>query len=52
MPCVAWTTAFFDRSCVGTVAAIAAGLGNAGGGATVSDASERSRRIEGPDWLL
>jgi NNP family nitrate/nitrite transporter-like MFS transporter len=34
VPCVSWTTAFFDKNVVGTVNGIAAGLGNAGGGAT------------------
>lgn len=34
VPCQVWMTGFFDKNCVGTANAIAAGLGNAGGGVT------------------
>jgi MFS transporter, NNP family, nitrate/nitrite transporter len=34
VPCQVWTTGFFDKSVVGSANALAAGLGNAGGGVT------------------
>ncbi|KAG6810698.1 hypothetical protein H0H92_010697 [Tricholoma furcatifolium] len=34
VPCQAWTSAFFDKNCVGTVNALVGGWGNMGGGAT------------------
>ncbi|TFK21047.1 nitrate transporter [Coprinopsis marcescibilis] len=34
VPCQAWTSAFFDKNCVGTANAIVGGWGNMGGGAT------------------
>lgn len=34
VPCQVWTTGFFDKNLVGTANALAAGLGNAGGGIT------------------
>lgn len=34
VPCQVWTTGFFDKNIVGTANAIAAGLGNSGGGIT------------------
>jgi NNP family nitrate/nitrite transporter-like MFS transporter len=34
VPCQVWSTGFFDKNVVGTSNAIAAGLGNAGGGVT------------------
>jgi NNP family nitrate/nitrite transporter-like MFS transporter len=34
VPCQAWTTAFFDKNCVGTANALVGGWGNMGGGAT------------------
>ena len=34
VPCQVWSTGFFDKNVVGTSNAIAAGLGNAGGGIT------------------
>jgi len=34
VPCQAWTSAFFDKNCVGTANALVGGWGNMGGGAT------------------
>lgn len=34
IPCQVWTTAFFDKTVVGTANSLTAGLGNAGGGIT------------------
>ncbi|KAG6916079.1 hypothetical protein DXG01_008553 [Tephrocybe rancida] len=34
VPCQAWTSAFFDKNCVGTINALVGGWGNMGGGAT------------------
>ncbi|KAF5354720.1 hypothetical protein D9756_005270 [Leucocoprinus leucothites] len=34
VPCQAWTSAFFDKSCVGSANALVGGWGNMGGGAT------------------
>lgn len=34
VPCQVWSTGFFDKPMVGTANAVAAGLGNAGGGVT------------------
>lgn len=34
VPCQVWSTGFFDKNIVGTSNAVAAGLGNAGGGVT------------------
>ena len=34
VPCQVWCTGFFDKNCVGTANALAAGWGNAGGGIT------------------
>ncbi|KAF8329332.1 nitrate/nitrite porter [Cantharellus anzutake] len=34
VPCQAWTTAFFDKNCVGRANALVGGWGNAGGGTT------------------
>ncbi len=36
VPCLAWTTSFFDKNIVGTANALVGGWGNMGGGATVS----------------
>jgi NNP family nitrate/nitrite transporter-like MFS transporter len=34
VPCLAWTTIFFDKNVVGTANALVGGWGNMGGGAT------------------
>lgn len=34
VPCQAWTSAFFDKNCVGSANALVGGWGNMGGGAT------------------
>jgi NNP family nitrate/nitrite transporter-like MFS transporter len=34
VPCQVWSTGFFDKNVVGSANALAAGIGNAGGGIT------------------
>lgn len=58
VPCLVWTTAFFDKSIVGTANALAGGWGNAGGGVTyfimpaILDSLVSSGHSEDQAWRL
>ncbi|KAJ9157407.1 Nitrate transporter [Pleurostoma richardsiae] len=58
VPCLVWSTGFFDKNIVGTANAIAGGWGNAGGGITyfimpaVYDSFVRRGYGPGPAWRL
>lgn len=58
VPCLVWTTGFFDKNVVGTANAFAGGWGNAGGGITyfimpaVFDSFVARRHAEDQAWRL
>ncbi|KAH9888227.1 nitrate transporter [Xylariomycetidae sp. FL2044] len=58
VPCLVWTTGFFDKNVVGTANALAGGWGNAGGGITyfimpaVLDSFARRGYSPGAAWRL
>jgi MFS transporter, NNP family, nitrate/nitrite transporter len=52
VPCQVWTTGFFDKNIVGTANAFTAGLGNSGGGITVSFMKDIRQSVANREQVL